>query len=100
MITNSGGYGASIDGVTPAWFIITSVSGLPVANGSVASGDHSGYTGNFGVTVSSATGLELKLVVNSSVVSSQIISADGMYNFNGVSIGSSDTVDIQLLVSA
>ena len=99
-ITNSGGFGASIDDVTPAWFIITSVSGLPVGSGQVASGDHSGYSGNFGVTVSAATGLELKLVVNSSVVSSQIISADGMYTFTGVSIPSNANVDIQLLVSA
>jgi hypothetical protein len=99
-ITNSGTFGSSIDDVTPAWFIITSVSGLPVGSGQVASGDHSGYTGNFGVTVSAATGLELKLVVNSSVVSSQIISADGMYTFVGVSIPSNANVDIQLLVSA
>ena len=99
-ITNSGGFGASIDDVTPAWFIITSVSGLPVGSGQVASGDHSGYTGNFGVTVSAATGLLLRLVVNSSVVDTLTITSDGMYTFTGVSIPSNANVDIQLLVSA
>ena len=99
-ITNSGGYGASIDDVTPAWFIITSVSGLPVGSGQVASGEHSGYTGNFGVTVSAATGLLLRLVVNSSVIDTLTITSDGMYTFTGVSIPSNANVDIQLLVSA
>ena len=99
-ITNSGGFGASIDDVTPAWFIITSVSGLPVGSGQVASGDHSGYTGNFGVTVSAATGLLLRLVVNSSVIDTLTITSDGMYTFTGVSIPSNANVDIQLLVSA
>ena len=99
-ITNSGPFGSSIDDVTPAWFIITSVSGLPVTGGQVASGDHSGYTGNFGVTVSAATGLLLRLVVNSSVVDTLTITSDGMYTFTGVSIPSNANVDIQLLVSA
>jgi hypothetical protein len=99
-ITNSGTFGSSIDDVTPAWFIITSVSGLPVGSGQVASGDHSGYTGNFGVTVSAATGLLLRLVVNSSVVDTLTITSDGMYTFVGVSIPSNANVDIQLLVSA
>jgi hypothetical protein len=94
-ITNSADFGSSIDDFSPNWFIID-MGSIPITFGQQASGIHSGYTGNFGVSVSGASGKSLSLYVNSLTVETLSISSDGFYNFIGVSIGSSDFVAISL----
>ena len=99
LVANYGGFGASIDSFTPTWFIIDTGS-IPVTSGGVASGTHSGYIGNIGIDVSGATSYNLSLYVNSISISTIAITSDGLYTFTGVTITSSDNVDIKLEVPA
>lgn len=94
-ISNFGGSGATIDDISPAWFIIDTGS-LPLQNLATATGTHSGYTGNFGVTVSGVIGGCLLLNVNSTLVDTIAVSASGIYTFSNVSIPPNATVSITL----
>jgi hypothetical protein len=96
QLINFGGFGSSIVSVEPSFFILTS-GGLPVTSGATSSGTQSGYTGNFGVTVSGASGLNLQLYVNSSLINSFPVTSDGIYTFVGVSIPNNVSVIIQLV---
>jgi hypothetical protein len=62
-----------------------------------SSGTQSGYTGNFGVTVSGASGLNLQLYVNSSLINSFPVTSDGIYTFVEVNIPNNVSVIIQLV---
>jgi hypothetical protein len=92
-IYNNATFGASIDEFTPAWFIID-MGTIPVTAGAIATGTHSGYVGNFGVTLSSISGGTLTLYVNSVFTQQINTPSDGLYSFIGVTIGSTDTVQI------
>jgi hypothetical protein len=96
QLINFGGFGSSIVSVEPSFFILTS-GGLPVTSGMTSSGTQSGYTGNLGVTVSGASGLNLQLYVNSSLINSLPVTSDGIYTFVGVSIPNNVSVIIQLV---
>ena len=95
VINNGSGFGASIDDFTPAWFLID-LGSIPITNGNSASGTHSGYVGDIGISVSGASGFYLKLYVNSSPIQSVGVTSDGIYSFIGASILSSDSVQIDL----
>lgn len=84
-IVNNGGFGAEIGDFQPAWFFIQA-GAIPVQNLGTADGGHSGFTGNFGVTVTGATGGCLLLSVNNAIVDTIGISASGIYTFTNVSI--------------
>lgn len=93
VVNNNGGFGTSIDSFTPAWFFVD-VGFFPVTGGSSASGTHSGYVGNVGINLSGVSGGDLSLYVNSVFVQQIFTTSDGLYSFIGVSIGSSDSVEI------
>jgi hypothetical protein len=93
VINNNASFGANIDDFTPGWFLIDT-GFLPVEGGSSASGTHSGYVGNIGITLSGISGGDLTLYVNSSFIQQVFTSTDGLYSFTGVTIGSSDSVQI------
>jgi len=95
-ITNSADSGASIDNITPAWFLIND-GVIPVTSGQQANGTHGGYSGNFGVVISGANGTTLSLYVSGFNIETLNITSDGTYNFTGVSILSSDFVAILLI---
>jgi hypothetical protein len=92
-INNNATFGASIDEITPAWFLID-MGSIPVTAGALATGTHSGYVGNFGVSLSSISGGTLTLYVNSVFTQQINTPSDGLYSFIGVTIGSTDTVQI------
>jgi hypothetical protein len=93
VINNNASFGANIDDFTPGWFLIdTGV--IPVEGNSSASGTHSGYVGNIGITLSGISGGDLTLYVNSSFIQQVFTSTDGLYSFTAVTIGSSDSVEI------
>lgn len=94
-ISNFGGSGATLNDFTPAWFIIDTGT-LPLQNLATATGTHSGFTGNFGVTVNGVIGGCLTLTVNGIIVQTLGISASGIYTFIGVSILPNATVSISL----
>jgi hypothetical protein len=93
VINNNASFGANIDNFTPAWFLIDT-GFLPVEGGSSASGTHSGYVGDIGINLSGIAGGDLTLYVNSSFIQQVFTSTDGLYSFIGVTIGSSDSVQI------
>jgi hypothetical protein len=93
VINNNASFGANIDNFTPAWFLIDT-GFLPVNGGSSASGTHSGYVGNIGINLSGIAGGDLTLYVNSAFIQQVPTSTDGLYSFIGVTIGSSDSVQI------
>jgi hypothetical protein len=93
VINNNASFGANIDDFTPGWFLIDT-GFLPVEGGSSASGTHSGYVGDIGINLSGIAGGDLTLYVNSSFIQQVFTSTDGLYSFIGVTIGSSDSVQI------
>jgi hypothetical protein len=94
-ILNNGGTGAVIDDFQPAWFFVNT-GVIPVQNLGTADGGHSGFTGNFGVTVTGAMGGCLTLTVNGTMVQNLGISASGIYTFLNVNIPSNASVIISL----
>jgi hypothetical protein len=94
-ISNFGGSGATLSGFTPAWFFLDTGT-IPLFNLGTASGTHSGYIGNFGVTVGGAMGGCLTLTVNGTMVQNLGISSAGDYTFLNVSIPDDATVVITL----
>ena len=93
VINNNASFGTGIDNFTPGWFLIdTGV--IPVNGGSSASGTHGGFVGNFGVSLSGISGGTLTLYINTVFVQQLFTSTDGMYTFIAVTIGSSDSVQI------
>ena len=94
-IFNNGGSGASLSGFTPAWFFLDTGT-IPLFNSGTATGTHSGYIGNFGVTVGGAMGGCLTLTVNGTMVQNLGISSAGDYTFLNVSIPDNATVAITL----
>jgi hypothetical protein len=93
VINNNASFGANIDDFTPGWFLIDT-GFLPVEGGSSASGTHSGYVGDIGINLSGIAGGDLTLYVNSVFIQQVFTSTDGLYSFIGVTIGSSDSVQI------
>jgi hypothetical protein len=93
VINNNASFGTGIDNFTPAWFLIDT-GFLPVNGGASASGTHSGYVGDIGINLSGIAGGDLTLYVNSSFIQQVFTSTDGLYSFIGVTIGSSDSVEI------
>jgi hypothetical protein len=93
VINNNASFGANIDDFTPGWFLIDT-GFLPVEGGSSASGTHSGYVGDIGINLSGIAGGDLTLYVNSAFIQQVFTSTDGLYSFVGVTIGSSDSVQI------
>ena len=93
VINNNASFGANIDDFTPGWFLIDA-GVIPVEGGSSASGTHSGYVGNIGITLSGISGGQLTLYINSIFTDQVFTSTDGLYSFIGVTIGSSDSVQI------
>jgi hypothetical protein len=94
-ILNNGGSGAVISDFQPTWFFIDN-GVIPVQNLGSATGGHGGFTGNFGVTVTGATGGCLSLTVNGAVIQTFGISASGIYTFLSVTIPSNASVIISL----
>ena len=94
-IFNYGGSGATMNDFTPAWFFLDTGT-LPLPNLGTATGVHSGFTGNFGVTVTGAMGGCLTLTVNGTMVQNLGISASGIYTFLNVNIPSNASVTITL----
>lgn len=94
-IINNGGAGASLSGFTPSWFFLDTGT-IPLFNSGTATGTHSGYIGNFGVTVGGAMGGCLTLSVNGTMVQNLGISSAGDYTFLNVSIPDNATVVINL----
>jgi hypothetical protein len=93
VIYNNASFGANIDNFTPGWFLIDA-GVIPVEGGSSASGTHSGYVGDIGISLSGISGGQLTLTVNSIFTDQVFTSTDGLYSFIGVNIGSSDSVEI------
>lgn len=98
-ITNSGGTGAEITNITPSWFYIDSGT-IPLSNNSSAIGGHSGYNGDFGVSVTGVSGGCLTLWVNNAIIQNIGVTGAGVFNFANVSIPSNATVLITLTLGA
>lgn len=94
-IINNGGAGATLSGFDPAWFFLDTGT-IPLYNSGTATGTHSGYVGNFGVTVGGAMGGCLTLTVNGTMVQNLGISSADVYTFLNVNIPSNATVVINL----
>lgn len=94
-ITNSSNTSISITDFNPAWFTINQGNLQPLTSGNSASGTHSGYVGNWGITVSGVSSGCLILYKNEGVFLDSIaLSGAGIYTFLNVNLLSTDEVTL------
>lgn len=94
-ITNGTNSTVQITDFNPAWFTIDQGTPSSLTSGNSASGTHSGYNGNWGITIGSGPSGCLVLYKNEGVlVTSIAVTGAGMYTFTGLNILSTDEVTL------
>jgi len=87
---------ATIDSISPTWFIASS-GDFPLGSGATIVGTHSSFSGSFTVTVSNVGfGCCLILYKNNNVYLSVPVNSSGMYTFNSVSFITTDAIKLRL----